>query len=233
VPITHFQDQLLALIQNVVPRNAYEAMRETIEDIIKHQRGGLLSLGFLFALYFTTNSFMAMMRAFNSSYHVQEKRSAFRQRIVAINLTLIFSVLLILATTLIVMSESATKYFVKHHILKTKTQVLLVLGGKWIVVVALFLIAISFLYYYAPALRKKWKFISAGSTFATIMAVLTSVGFAYFVNHFGKYNKVYGSIGTLIVIMLWIYFNSLILLLGFELNASIDQAKKGIGKLPL
>jgi membrane protein len=187
-------------------------------------------LGFLFALYFTTNSFMALMRGFNSSYHVQEKRTAFKQRIVAINLTLLLSTLLIIATTLIVFSEVATKYLVKHHILKTTGQVLFVLIGKWIVVITLFLVAISFLYYYAPAVKKKWKFISAGSTFATIMAILTSVGFAYFVNHFGRYNKLYGSIGTLIVIMLWIYFNSLILLLGFELNASIDQAKKGAGR---
>jgi membrane protein len=230
VPIKDFQDQLLALIQNVLPHNAYEAMRDTIEDIIKHQRGGLLSLGFVFALYFTTNAFMALMRGFNSSYHVQEKRTPFRQRIVAINLTFMLSTLLILATTLIVFSESATKYLVKHHILQTNTEVLLLLLGQWIIVIALFLIAISFLYYYAPAVRRKWKFISAGSTFATIMAVLTSIGFANFVNHFGKYNKVYGSIGTLIVIMLWIYFNSLILLLGFELNASIDQAKKGLPK---
>jgi membrane protein len=230
VPVSDFQDQLLDLIRNVLPKNAYEAMRGTIEDIIKHQRGGLLSLGFLFALYFTTNAFMALMRGFNSSYHVQEKRTPFRQRIVAINLTLILSTLLIVATTLIVFSETATIYLVKKHILKTHTQVLLVLAGKWIIVVTLFLMAISFLYYYAPNVKRKWKFISAGSTFATIMAVVTSIGFAYFVNHFGKYNKVYGSIGTLIVIMLWIYINSLILLLGFELNASIDQAKKGLPK---
>jgi membrane protein len=173
---------------------------------------------------------MAMMRSFNSSYHVQEKRTPFKQRIVAINLTLILSTLLIVATAIIVFSEMLTIYFVKHHVIKTHTQLTLIFWGKWIVVVALFLIAISFLYYYAPALTKRWKFISPGSTFATIMAVITSVGFAYFVNHFGKYNKVYGSIGTLIVIMLWIYFNSLILLLGFELNASIDQARKGLGK---
>jgi membrane protein len=230
VPVRDFQDQLLELIQGFLPHNAYQAMRGTIEDIIKHQRGGLLSLGFLFALYLTTNAFMAMMRSFNSSYHVQEKRTPFKQRIVAINLTLILSVLLIVATAIIVFSEMVTIYFVKHHVIKTHTQLTLIFWGKWLVVVALFLTAISFLYYYAPALSKKWKFISAGSTFATIMAVVTSIGFAYFVNHFGKYNKVYGSIGTLIVIMLWIYINSLILLLGFELNASIDQAKKGLNK---
>jgi membrane protein len=230
LPIPNFQNQLLDLIQGVVPKNAYEAMRETIEDIIKHQRGGLLSLGFVFAFYFTTNGFMALMRGFNTSYHVQEKRSPVKQRIVAFNLTFVLSVLLMVATALIIGSAALTKFLVKKHILKTKTQILFVLFGKWIIVLALFFIAISFLYYYAPSVKKKWRFVSAGSTFATVLTILASVGFAYFVNNFGQYNKVYGSIGTLIVVMLWIYFNSFILLLGFELNTSIHQAKKGIGR---
>jgi membrane protein len=225
VPIQDFQDQLLLLIQNVLPKNAYESTRDTIEDIIKHQRGGLLSLGFVFALYFTTNGFMALMRGFNSSYHEQEKRSPWKRRVVALVLTLILSVLLIIATVLIIFSEVTFKYLVKKAILKSKTQVILILLGKWIVVFALFFFAISFLYYYAPSVRKKWRFISAGSTFATVLTIMLSIGFAFFVNNFGQYNKVYGSIGTLIVILLWIYFNSLILLLGFELNASIDRAK--------
>ena len=228
VPIHDFQDQLLLLIRNVLPKNAYESTRETIEDIIKHQRGGLLSLGFVFALYFTTNGFMALMRGFNSSYHEQEKRSPWKRRAVAIILTFILSILLIIATALIIFSEVTFKYLVKKAILKSKTQVVLILLGKWLVVVALFFFAISFLYYYAPAVRKKWRFISAGSTFATILTIILSVGFAFFVNNFGQYNKLYGSIGTLIVILLWIYFNSLILLLGFELNASIDRAKNRI-----
>ena len=226
VPIQDFQDQLLQLIRNILPKNAYESTRETIEDIIKHQRGGLLSLGFVFALYFTTNGFMALMRGFNSSYHEQEKRPPWKRRGVAVILTIILSVLLIVATALIIFSEVTFKYLVKKAILKSKTQVVLILLGKWVVVFALFFFAISFLYYYAPAVRKKWRFISAGSTFATVLSIFISIGFAFFVNNFGQYNKVYGSIGTLIVILLWIYFNSLILLLGFELNASIDRAKK-------
>lgn len=222
--------QLLELIQNILPKNAYESARTTIEDIIKIHRGGLLSVGFVLALYFTTNGFMTMMRGFNSSYHVVETRTPFKQRMVALVLTFLLTILVIVSTALIIFSEIATKYLVQHSILKTKTQIALLLLGKWAVVLALFFIAISFLYYYAPVMRKRWRFISAGSTFATLLSVIVSTGFAYFVNHFGQYNKIYGSIGTLIVIMLWIYFNSLILILGFELNASIDNAKKNCPK---
>jgi membrane protein len=231
VPVHSFQDQLLDLIRNLLPNNAYEATRSTIEDIIKHQRSGLLSIGFLLALYFTSNGFMALMKGFNSSYHVSEKRSPVKRRVAAIVLTLILSVLLILATVLIIFGEIAIRYLVEKHILKTKTQVWMLLLGKWVVVLALFFIAISFLYYYAPSVKKRWRFISAGSTLATVLTILTSIVFAYFVNNFGQYNKLYGSIGTLIVIMLWIYFNSLILLLGFELNASIDNAKKQVKRI--
>lgn len=231
IPIQNFQGQLLQLIQDVLPKNAYDSARTTIEDIIKIQRGGLLSVGFVLAFYFTTNGFMTMMRGFNSSYHIDETRSPLKQRFVALILTIILAILVIISTTLIIFSEIATKYLVKHSILKTKTQVALLLLGKWIVVLALFFFAISFLYYYAPSIRRRWRFISAGSTFATLLSVIVSTGFAYFVNNFGQYNKIYGSIGTLIVIMLWIYFNSLILILGFELNASIDNAKKQVRKV--
>ncbi|TAH39175.1 MAG: YihY/virulence factor BrkB family protein [Bacteroidetes bacterium] len=226
VPINNFQNEIMKLIESVLPQNAYLTVRSTIEDIIRIQRGGLLSVGFIMALYFTTNGFMTMMRGFNSSYHVVESRTPFQQRKVAIVLTFILSILVIISTTLIIFSEVATAYLVEQSILKSKTQVILIMFGKWTVVLALFFFAISFLYYYAPAVKKTYRFISAGSTLATLLSIILSTGFAYFVNHFGQYNKIYGSIGTLIVIMLWIYFNSVILILGFELNASIDNAKK-------
>ena len=228
IPVDNFQNQLLDLIKNLLPVNAYEATRVTIEDIIKHQRSGLLSIGFLFALYFTSNGFMALMKGFNSSYHISEKRSPSKRRMASVVLTFILSTLLILAIVLIIFGEFAIKYLVAKQILRTKTQIWLLLIGKWTIVLVLFLMAISFLYYYAPSSKKRWRFVSPGSTLATVLTILTSILFAYFVNNFGQYNKLYGSIGTLVVIMLWIYFNSLILILGFELNASIDIAKKQV-----
>jgi membrane protein len=110
-------------------------------------------------------------------------------------------------------------------LIKSKAQIVLLYVGKWLVIIALFLFAISCLYYFGPALHKRWRFFSAGSIVASFLSILTSVGFGAFVNNFGSYNKLYGSIGTLIVIMLWVYYNALILIIGFELNASIDNAK--------
>jgi membrane protein len=226
IPIQNFQDQLLELIRNVLPSNAYESTRDTIEDIVKHQRRGLLSLGFLLALYFTSNGFMAMIKGFNTSYHVVESRGPWRRRGAALVLTFILSVLVMLATVLIVFGQTTSKYFVKKHIIKNATQLHIVASTRWAIILALILFSISFLYYYGPAVKKRWKLFSAGSTLATALTICTSIGFAYYVNNFANYNKLYGSIGTLIVVMLWIYFNSVILILGFELNASIDNAKR-------
>lgn len=230
VPISGMQNDVMTLIRDILPNEAYKWTKSTIEDIIRIQRGGLLSFGFLLALYFTTNGFMTMMRGFNASYHIAETRSPLQQRLTATVLTFLLSVLVVFSTTIILISESATHFLVQHHILKSKTQVTMLLLGKWTVVLGLFFFGISFLYYYAPAVKKRWRFVSAGSTFATLLSILFSTGFAYFVNNFGRYNTVYGSIGTIIVIMLWIYFNSLSLILGFELNASIENAKRKIKK---
>jgi membrane protein len=231
VPIDGIQDDVMLLVQQLLPKEAFKWAKQTIEDIINIQRGGLLSFGFVLALYFTTNGFMTMMRGFNSSYHIAENRSPWQQRKTAIILTLLLTTLTVIATTIIIFSEKSIHFLAAKHILKSKTQIGMLLVGKWVVVLALFFFAISFLYYYAPAVKKRWRFISPGSTFATLLSILFSTAFAYFVNNFGSYNKVYGSIGTIIVIMLWMYFNSMSLILGFELNASIDIAKRQLKKV--
>ncbi len=225
VPIPHFQDQLLELIKNVLPDNAYLAARSTIEDIIRHQRGGLLSFGFIAALYFATNGMHAMIDAFNRTYHSIETRSFLKQRAISVILTIVLSFLVTLAISLMITNEYLIKWIVKHGLIKSKTQIFILLSFKWLIISALLFFAISFIYYFGPSRKTKWRFISAGSTLATILSILTSLGFTYFVNNFGQYNKLYGSVGTLIVVLLWMYFNSLILLIGFELNASINKAK--------
>ncbi len=225
VPIPHFQDQLLELIKNVLPDNAYEAARTTIEDIIRHQRGGLLSFGFLAALYFATNGVHAMIDAFNKTFHSIETRSFIKQRAISLILTIVLSFLVVTAISLIITQEYFIKWITHQGLIKSKTKLIFILATKWIIIAALLFFTISFLYYFGPSRKRKWKFISAGSTLATILSILTSFCFSYFVNNFGQYNKLYGSVGTLIVLLLWIYFNSLILLIGFELNASINKAK--------
>lgn len=222
IPIENFQQRLLGILHDFMPHNAYESTKDTIIDIVTNQRGGLLSIGFVFAIYFSTNGFNALITAFNATYHDIETRSPFQQRIVSLLLLIISTLLLIIAIALILLSEIA----LNKILYKGQFSYYMLLSGRWLILFALFYCLISFTYYLGPSRKTRWKFASAGSMLATVLSVLTSVGFTYYVNHFGQYNKLYGSIGTLIVILLWIYFNSLVVLLGFELNASIHHAKQ-------
>jgi membrane protein len=222
IPIDNFQAQLMELLKSFMPHNAFQATEETILDIVTNQRGGLLSVGFISAMYFSTNGFNALITAFNNTYHELESRSGFQQRMVSILLVVIATVLLLVSITLIIVSEYALNKIFNEGGL----TYYLIQSGKWVVLFSLCYALISFTFYLGPLHKLGWKFASAGSMLATILSVGTSVGFGYYVNNFGNYNKLYGSIGTLIVVLLWIYFNSLVVLVGFDLNVSIREAKK-------
>jgi len=138
----------------------------------------------------------------------------------------IMSVLLTVAIALITYGQHFINYMVANGYLKDHFTIIVLSISKWIVILFLFFVANSFLYYLAPAKKTKWRFISAGGTLSTVLSILTFLGFTYYINRFGQYNKLYGSIGTLLVILLLMYLMSMILLIGFELNASINEAVK-------
>ena len=226
IPIQDFQDQLLSLIQSFLPSSTYDAAQTTIEDIVKHQRGGLLSFGFLFALYISADGILALMKWFNTSYHGEQKRSGWRMRLMSIGLTITLAFFVIMSIALILSSEMVYHYLSKHHILTNHMHVFILQSIKWIILLVLCFSAISMLYYFGPSKVDQLRFISAGSSLATLLIVVTSLAFNFFITHFAQYNKIYGSIGTLIIILIWLYINSLVLLIGYELNISIQKAKK-------
>ena len=228
VPIHNFQDKLLELLRTLMPTYAYLALENTIEDILKHQNAGLLSLGFVTALYFATNGVGTLMQAFNDSSLILEKRSWLKRRGIAMLLTVIISIALIIAIAIMIAGESVINYLQSHVASKSHFWIYLLTLSRWFIIVIIFFVTISVLYRYGPSHKLKWPFLSPGSILATGLAILTSLGFTYYINHFASYNKLYGSIGTLIVVMLWLYLNSLILLIGFELNASIDLSKRNL-----
>lgn len=225
IPIENFQDEVFILLQEIFPYNVFEATKSTIEDILQQQRSGLLSLGFVLTLYYSTNGVIAMMTAFNNSYSSIETRSEWQKRLIALFLVVVLSTLVFIAVSLIIFGETAINMLVEYGWLKGSLMVILIQIGVWLIIILLFFFVYSFLYYYGPCKRMKYRFISAGSTLATLLTIISSTGFAYFVNNFGQYNKLYGSIGTLIVVMLWLYITSLVLLIGFELNASISRSR--------
>ena len=224
VPIDGFQEQLFQSISDILPSHTFEATKSILDDIINHQNGSLLSLTFILTFYFATNGVNTMITCFNATYHLQDKRTWIQLKILSINLTLILSLLFIITIALQIFSLEFLNNLVRENYLEQYAADLIIYA-KWLIFVIVLFISISILYYYGPADKRDWKFLSAGSITATILNVITSLGFSYYVDNFAQYNQLYGSIGTLIVILLWMYFNSIILLLGFELNASIMSAK--------
>lgn len=225
IPIDGFQEQLLSLMEVLLPTNVFDSVNETFEDIITRQRGGLLSVTVISALYFSTNGLHTLIDSFNTTFHTIESRPYFVQRGIAILLTLILVIFTLLAIALILFGQVGMDFvrqkgWIEDDLLSFSLNV-----ARWSISLALMFFAISVLYFLGPAKQTKWRFFSAGSTLATVLVLITSIGFSYFVENFGQYNKLYGSIGTLVIVMLWTYFNSIALLIGFELNASVEGAK--------
>jgi len=225
IPISGFTHELLKLLKEIMPINAYLTIRSTIIDIVQHKRAGLLSFGFVSTLYFATNGMNALIAAFNATELTFDNRNWLQRRLVAFILLIIFSLLIFIAISIIIFSNSFFEFLIEKRFIEEGLLLFFLKLAKWFIVLVSFFFAISFLYYFAPARKAKFRLISAGSSLATILILLVSIGFSYYVNNFGQYNKLYGSLGTLIVLMLWIYFNSLALLIGYELNWTIRNLK--------
>jgi membrane protein len=224
IPVENFQEGLLSLIEDILPTNVYDLLDNTIKDMFV-KRKGLQYFGLIIALFFATNGLNHMIVAFNVSYHTIETRSWLERRAVSALLVIILVSLLTIAVSLILFSRLVVRKMVELEILQSNLTVYVLITGKWIIVVALIFIAVSFLYFLGPSRKMKWKFTSAGSTFSSVLIIVTSLIFSYIINHFNQFNRFFGTIGTAMVILLWLYFNSLALLIGFELNASIKNIK--------
>jgi membrane protein len=231
IPIKDLNILLLNFIENIAPNATHSIIRKSLVDIIEQPRGGLLSLNFILAIVFATNGFASIIEAFNNTYHTIESRTWIKQKLVSTLLFFICSIIIRSSISLLTTGSVFLKFLISKHILKNWTEFYFLEIIKWIILVAMFFFTISFIYYLAPEKQSKFRFISAGSSLATLLAIAASVGFNFYVQNFSSYNALYGSIGTLLIILIWIYFNSIILLIGFELNASIQQA--GLGRKQL
>lgn len=224
LPLKKSPDEILFFLQGIVPNNAFKIIRSTLIDILKHQRGGLLSIGFILAIYFSTNGFHSLMNTLNRYGKEKETRSFWKQRLIAIILSVIVTLLILLAGTLVTGGNWLIHWLDKTKYFPSKATPVLLFTLTNGMVVFIILTIISCIFYFAPSKHSKWRFLTPGSVFAASVTLLTTYLFSLYVNMFNAYNKVYGSIGALIVIMLLIYINTYILLLGYELNVVIEKA---------
>ncbi len=225
LPIKGIKSQFINQLSIILPTKTYQEISSTILEILHKQNSSLLSFGFILTIYFASNSFHLMINTFNSNIAIPQKKNWFHIRGKAIFLTFWMSILIIVFLLLVTWSYQIESYMIKNDWPLLSLAGILFSTLKYVLIVALFLFAISSIYYFAPSNHQRWRFFSAGAIFTTILSLISTFGFSIYVNNFDSYNKVYGSIGAILALMVLIYINILIILIGFELNASIDKVE--------
>lgn len=224
IPLDNFQDDFLIFVSQNVPPNTYDAIANIINDILNNSNKGLISTGILLSIYLMSNGINALLDGFEMSMHISIKRGYFRQYAIAIGLSLIIAFLLIFTVVAILVFEVFIQKIENQVGLSTNAIVLQIC--RYIFMGLMVLTITSLLYKLGTKETKQVAFFSYGSVFTTVLFALSSYVFGIYVVHFAKYNELYGSIGTLLVMMFYIWINCILLLIGFELNAFIYKMKK-------
>lgn len=224
IPIEGFQQDFLKFVSEGVPPNTYYAIENIVDDILHNSHSGLLSSGFLLSILLMANGLNAILGGFETSRHVLVKRGFFQQYFVAIGMSIILSFLLILTVAIIVVFEVFIQKFAVHNVLND--QISFIVIGRYVFLLLMILVTTSILFKFGTKHDKSRSFISVGSVFTTVFTIIISYFFGIWVLRFSQYNQLYGSIGTLLIVMFYIWINCMILLLGFELNLAITNLKK-------
>ncbi len=227
IPLQNVEPTLYDLAETLTPNyNSYIIVRDMIHDFLYTQRNTLLSFSFILSFYYSSNGVMGMLRSFDKLLPGFKQRTWWQTRLTALMLTVFLVLLLLVTVALIIMQGTILKMILQKLAIADAVSQFSIGLVRWALIVLLFFAIISVIYRWGPATKKKWKFISAGSTFATISMIVVTLGFSFWVTNFAQYNQIYGSIGTILVLMLVVYFNSFILLIGFELNTSISTLRE-------
>jgi membrane protein len=224
IPIENLEELITAFIEKFLPAKTFAFIDGTIADIINNQNAGLLSFGFIAALYFSSNGFASMLAAFDTGVASKLQRNWFDIRLKSIIL-LFLVVSLLITTVLLSITFNYGFNFLEGKVALSDRFIKFALTAvEYILTVSLVYFIFSSLYFFGSNKGNKWRFFSAGSTVATLLSIVSTYGFRLYVENFNSYNKLYGSVGTLLVLMILIYVNCFVVLIGFELNRSIDKA---------
>jgi membrane protein len=225
IPVEGFQEELFTSIEGFFPGDTYQLVESTLNDLVNKTHTTFLSIGFILGFFYASSSINAIWLGFNGSYHLDDRGNPFLMRLVSVGVLMILGLLLFIAVSLVLFSGYAFDYLHAIRIIPDNGILIILEVAKWLIVVMLIYFSITILYNMGNLKRSHWKMFSAGATFTTILFLIASILFAWFVNNFAQFNRLYGSLGTLILLLIWVNFNSIILLLGFELNTSIKRAK--------
>jgi membrane protein len=230
LPIPNLLERIIASLAMVLPGEAVTLLQDNIRQLVTEQKGGLLSFGILAALWSSSSAVVAITAALNQAYDVEEGRPWWKVRGLSLLLTMGLSLFLLLAVVLLIFGPQLGRGLAALVGLGTVFEILWNVL-RWPVSAGLLVVALALVYYFAPDVEQKWKWITPGAIFAVLATLLTSLGFSLYVSNFGSYNKTYGSLGAVIVFLTWLYLTGLCLLVGGEINAEIEHAAPD-GKAP-
>ena len=217
---------ILSFVQGIIPGDVYVTIESTLLDIVSKPRQSLLSLGFFFALFASTQGVVSMMNSFNSVYKTKENRSWLSARAIAISIVLALVVTILAASSVMIIGGFWIAKLEDTQLFSSDFVIFLFNSLKFLILLAVFYVTSAFIFRFAPAIHDKWHFFSTGAKLAGLLITISFYGFIFYLENFASYNKLYGSIGTIIALMLWLYLTSVIVLVCFEVNVSFDLAEE-------
>lgn len=222
LPIANVDVAIMDALRQALPASAAEMFAGVVQEVTREQRGGLLSAGLLGALWATSSGMYAVMQQLNIAYDVQETRGFLKARAVAVGLSLLFSLLMLTAFSLIVLGGVMQEWLIAQFHLGQGLLVLFIVF-RWAVIVLGLAMAFALVYYLAPDVEQEFVFITPGSIVGVLLLMIASLAFAWYAQNLGDYEATYGSIGAVIVLMLWLYIAGLAILFGSEINALVEH----------
>jgi membrane protein len=226
IPIADLDKQIMTMLQEAMPRGTFEDADQTIMDILSRPRRGVLSFGFIFAMIASTNGMMSLMLSFDMVFEDEETRGFLEKRGIAILLTLVLIVVLVLAVLMLIVGDAVIGLMRDWHVFQDEWVIFTFNITRYLITFGSLMLAISIIYRFAPSHGKRYAFFNIGTIIASILILAATFAFSFYLSRFNSYNKLYGSIGTLIALMIWYYLLAFLIILGFEINASIDTARR-------
>lgn len=228
IPIDGLQETLMELMEEALPPHTWETVASTVHDIVSIKRGGLLSVSFVGVIFFVTNGVNGLIANFKTSYNQISMRPYINQYLVSLNLIFMLFVILVITLSLIIFSKVFWSHMTSLSFLGIEVTTIISIARYSLVFFAI-LLSVSLIFYYGPK-TKGLPFFSPGAILSTILILISSYAFAFYIETFSQYNRLYGSLGAILIFMFWLFINSFLLLVGFELNAAIIKSINTIKK---
>lgn len=220
---TQVINDMLAALQRVAPGDVFSIIKGQMESLRGGENGGVLTFGLLVALWSSSAAIVSITDALNRAYDIQEGRPWWKVRLTAIGLTIALALFILIAFTLIMVGPTLADSLASRVGLGAAFAATWKIV-QWPIVFVLIVVALAVLNYYGPDAEQDWAWVTPGAVFATVVWLIASLGFKIYVANFADYNATYGSLGGVIVLMLWFYITGLAILVGAEMNAEIEHA---------